>query len=228
MASGTGQGTFSRQLRVGLLLLSTFVALHAAQARLVQAADKNTLATSHRPVTTLNTKMRATVKQVMRKNARAQALISSGALCAIAIISGPDTSFDIRFGLFNVIDQSLDTAILDSFHALGGAALLHSSVSDPTDPQGGTLTVEYPPDEAGRGPVVLSFTDFDRLESASFNTDPDTYDDPTFSATVKDLDGTTIEVVYDAATPESQRCEGTFAFDASQNASIAFITQVFP
>jgi hypothetical protein len=227
MASGKKLGIFLLKPRVLLLLLSSLMVIHTVQANIVHAADKNTAMTA-RQVKKLDKGMKAVLDQVMNSNAEAQALAASGTLCAIGVIPGPATSFNIRFGLFNVIDNSLDHAVIDSFEALGGEALLHQSVFAPAAPPSGTLTVEYPTGTSGKGPVVLSFTSFDLLESAALNTDPDTYDNPDFGATVKEMDGTEVDLIYDAATPGSLRCEGTFIFDSKQNASIAYITQQFP
>jgi hypothetical protein len=153
---------------------------------------------------------------------------AAAGLCAVVVLPGPAESVNIRFGVFNVAADRLDVLIMDSFRALGGQSLLHESVFDTMAPASGTLTVEYPSGVAGKGPVVLSFTDFTQFESAAFNTDPDTYDDPIFGATVEDLDQTVIELVYSSDRPGSRRCEGTLAFDAALNASVANIIQVFP
>jgi hypothetical protein len=149
-------------------------------------------------------------------------------LCAILVLPGPADSFNIRFGLFNVADDRLDVLIMNSFRAFQGQALLHQSVFDSVAPASGTLTVLYPPDEAGQGPVVLRFTEFTQFKSAAFSTDPDTYSDPDFGATVLDMDQTSIELVYSSDVPGSRRCQGTLVFDAALNASIATIVQVFP
>jgi hypothetical protein len=117
---------------------------------------------------------------------------------------------------------------MDSVRALGGQSLLHESVFDTVASGSGTLTVEYPSGAPGKGPVVLSFTDFTQFESAAFNTDPDTYDDPIFGATVEDLDQTVIELIYSSDVPGSRRCQGTLRFDAALNASVANIVQVYP
>jgi hypothetical protein len=71
---------------------------------------------------------------------------------------------------------------------------------------------------------VLSFTGFDSLESVAFNTDPDTYDNPAFGATVADMDRTRLEAVFS----NGLRCAGTLAFNAGFNASIAALTQTSP
>jgi len=149
-------------------------------------------------------------------------------LCAIVVLPGPADSFNIRFGLFNVAADRLDFLIMDSFRALKGQSLLHQSVFDTVAPPSGTLTVLYPPDQLGKGPVVLSFTDFTQFESAAFSTDPDTYDDLDFGATVFDMDQTAIELVYSSDVPGSLRCRGTLKFDPALNSSIANIVQVFP
>src|SRR5262249_2208615 len=149
-------------------------------------------------------------------------------LCAIVVLPGPSSSFDIRFGFFKVIDDRLDVLIMNSFRAFEGQALLHQSVFDTVAPASGTLTVLYPPDEAGKGPAVLRFAQFTQFKSAAFSTDPDTYDDLDFGATVLDMDQTSIELVYSSDVPESRRCQGTLVFDAALNASIANLVQVFP
>jgi hypothetical protein len=147
-----------------------------------------------------------------------------GDLCAIAVVPGPAGSFNIRFGIFNVASSSVDVTIMDSFHALGEHSLLHDSVFATAPSVGGTLTDLYPDGAPGKGPVVLGSTSFDTLESVGFNTDPDTYDDPAFSATVQDLDNTVLELVYSGPL----RCAGTLRFSPGLNASIAFITQTSP
>src|SRR5262245_21159122 len=139
--------------------------------------------------------MRVILNQVMGKNEKAKELTTSGTLCAIGITPDPADSFSIRVGLFTVLPnseglpRSLDQAILDSFRALQGMSLLHSSVVAPTPPPAGILTVEYPTEAPGKGPVLLRFTSFDLLESVAFNTDPDSYDNAGFDATVQDPDG---------------------------------------
>lgn len=147
-----------------------------------------------------------------------------GDLCAIAVVPGPAGSFNIRFGIFNVASSSVDFTIMDSFHALGEQSLLHDAVFATAPSVGGTLTDLYPDGASGKGPVVLGYTGFDMFESVSFNTDPDTYDNPNFSATVQDLDNTVLELVYSGPL----RCAGTLRFNPAFNASIAFITQTSP
>ena len=181
--------------------------------RAVSAPDAATRATS------LAEDMDEVVDQIMAQHAP-----TDPNLCAIVVLLGPATSFNIRFGLFNVADDRLDVLIMNSFRALEGQSLLHESVFDTVAPPSGTLTVHYPSGAPGKGPVVLGFTDFTQFESAAFNTDPDTYDNPDFGATVLDMDQTTIELVYAGGL----RCQGTLRFDAALNASVANIVQVFP
>jgi hypothetical protein len=149
-------------------------------------------------------------------------------LCATVVLPGPATSFNIRFGIFNVAADRLDFLIMDSFQALEGQSLLHESVFDTVSPPSGTLTVHYPSGVPGKGPVVLGFTDFTQFESAAFNTDPDTYDNPDFGATVLDMDQTVIELVYSSDRQGSLRCRGTLKFDPALNTSIANVVEVFP
>lgn len=161
-----------------------------------------------------------------RAGAQAEAVGPSaiGDLCAIAVLPGPAGSFNIRFGIFNVAAASVDFSIMDSFHALGGRSLLHESVFSTAPSVGGTIDVLYPAGVSGKGPVVLGYTSFDSFESVSFNTDPDTYDNPAFGGTVQDLDDTVIELVYSG----DLRCSGRLRFNAALNASMAFITQTSP
>ena len=77
-------------------------------------------------------------------------------LCAIVVLPGPADSFNIRFGVFNVAADRLDFLIMDSFRALKGQSLLHQSVFDTVASPSGTLAVLYPPDQLGKGPVVLA------------------------------------------------------------------------
>ncbi|MFZ2312632.1 MAG: hypothetical protein WAV82_08445 [Methylobacter sp.] len=153
-----------------------------------------------------------------------QVTAAIGNLCAIAVIPGPATSFEIRYGIFNVIAPNLDFVIIDTFRALGGQSLLTESVFGTVPPSGGTLTDLYPGAAAGKGPIVLGFTNFGSLESTSFSTDPDTYDDPNFGATVLQMDNTNIEAVYN----DGKRCQGALRFNATFNASIAALVQVHP
>jgi hypothetical protein len=162
-------------------------------------------------------------EQIVRQAVVTNAL-SPDNLCAVVIVPGAANSFDIRFGVFNVAADRLDVLIIDSFRAFGGQSLLHQSVFDIAAPGSGTLNVSYPTDETGRGPVVLSFMNFTQFTSASFSTDPDTYDDPDFGATVRNLDKTAVEAVYS----NGQRCRGTLKFKSALNASVANLLQVFP
>jgi hypothetical protein len=169
----------------------------------------------------------ADVAQWVFSQAMATSAQTDPNLCAIVALPGPADSFNIRFGLFNVAADRLDFLIMDSFQALKGQSLLHESVFDTVAPPSGTLTVHYPLAVPGKGPVVLGFTDFTQFESAAFNTDPDTYDNPDFGATVLDMDETVIELVYSSNLPDSLRCRGTLKFDPALNTSIANIVQVF-
>ena len=58
-------------------------------------------------------------------------------LCAIVVLPGPADSVNIRFGLFNVIDDRLDVLIMNSFRAFEGQALLHQSIFDTVAPPQG-------------------------------------------------------------------------------------------
>ena len=167
----------------------------------------------------------ALAKSVYQQVSSTRTGVGSGPLCAIAVIPGPAGNFNIRFGVFNTTGgNTLDVLIVDSFFSLGGSSLLHESVFGAAPPPGGTLAVEYPGAVSGKGPVVVSFTGFDSLESVAFNTDPDTYDNPAFGATVADMDRTHLEAVFS----NGLRCAGTLAFHAGFNASIATLTQTSP
>jgi hypothetical protein len=212
---------------VVLVVLSAFLVLPTVLTQTARAAeDPNLQAAALTP-------RAAKMAQAAEMAQMVDQLMASGALtdpnlCAVIVLPGPADSVNIRFGVFNVAADRLDFLIMDSFRALGGQSLLHESVFDTVAPPSGTLVAEYPSGVAGKGPVVLSFTDFTQFESAAFNTDPDTYDNPNFGATVEDLDQTVIELVYSSNVPGSRRCEGTLAFDAALNTAIANIVQVFP
>jgi hypothetical protein len=147
-----------------------------------------------------------------------------GDLCGFATIPGPAGSFDIRLSILNVGSADIGFANVNSFLSLGGNSLIQESVFATTAPAGGTLTVEYPAAGGGVGPAVLSFTGFGPLLGVAFNLDPDTYDNPAFGATVGQMNRTIIEVAYD----DGRRCRGALAFNASVNASIAYLTQTSP
>ena len=72
---------------------------------------------------------------------------------------------------------------------------------------------------------MLQFTSFDSGENASFSTDPDTFDNPSFGATVGQLNGTLAEAAY---VSTGRRCTGTMHFDSTQNALIATLAQISP
>jgi hypothetical protein len=69
--------------------------------------------------------------------ATANQSLSDPNLCAIVVLPGPATSFDIRFGVFNVAADRLDFLIMNSFRALDGQSLLHESVFDTVAPPQG-------------------------------------------------------------------------------------------
>jgi hypothetical protein len=147
-----------------------------------------------------------------------------GDLCAIAVIPGPGASPDIRLFIVNLVTDDIGFANVDPFLALGAQSLIVDSVFDPTPPAGGTLTVVYPATGGGLGPAVLRFTDFGQLEVAGLSLDPDTYDNPSFGASVLQMTRTVMELAYDGG----RRCRGALAFDATANAQIGFLTQTSP
>jgi hypothetical protein len=212
-------------------VLITFIVLVVAGALLVAAVASGGPASSS--ARDKNTKVSAKAKRsadalaksVYQQVSATRTGVGAGPLCAIAVIPGPAGSFNIRFGVFNTTGgNTLDDLIVDSFFSLGGSALLHESVFATAASPGGTLAVEYPNAVSGKGPVVLSFTGMDSLESIAFNTDPDTYDNPAFGATVADMDRTRLEAVFS----NGLRCAGNLAFNAGFNASIATLTQTSP
>jgi hypothetical protein len=216
-------------MRKGLITFVVLVVAAAAVAATVASGGPAVSAKKDK-----NTKISAKGKQsadalaesVYRQvSASTKTGVGAGPLCAIAVIPGPAGNFNIRFGVFNTTGgNTLDVLIVDSFFSLGGSSLLHESVFATAPPPGGTLAVEYPSGVSGKGPAVLSFTGFDSLESVAFNTDPDTYDNPAFGATVADMDRTRLEAVFS----NGLRCAGTLAFNAGFNASIATLTQTSP
>jgi hypothetical protein len=209
--------TFFVLVVAGALLAATVASGGPASS---SARDKNTKVSAK-----AKRSADALAKGVYQQVSSTRTGVAAGALCAIAVIPGPAGSFNIRFGVFNTTGgNTLDVLIVDSFFSLGGSSLLHESVFSTAPPPGGTLAVEYPNGVSGKGPAVLSFTGFDSLESVAFNTDPDTYDNPAFGATVADMDRTRLEAVFS----DGLRCAGSLAFNAGFNASIAFLTQTSP
>src|SRR5262245_64627155 len=99
-----------------LLVLSMLMAQMQAQG----AADPNKQVSA---VTPRAEEMGRVFDQMM-----ASGMLTDPNLCAVVIVPGPANSFDIRFGVFNVIDDRLDVLMMDSFRALGGQSLLHSEV----------------------------------------------------------------------------------------------------
>jgi hypothetical protein len=168
--------------------------------------------------------LRAILHRLAASPHRGLPAVGNRSLCAIAAIAGPGTSPNIRIGLFNVRSGQIAFMTLDSFDALGNASLIHQSVFAQQAPQGGSITTFYPLANNGKGPVVLGFKGFDPLESAAFNTDPDTYDNPNFGATVSEMAGTRIELAYTKST----RCEGTLQFNAGLQATVGAILETHP
>jgi hypothetical protein len=214
-----------------LVLLSVLLVTQEALAQKrtrVRMQDPNAPASAVAPGVATKSVPGADVAEWVFSHAMAIQAQSDPNLCAIVVLPGPASSFNIRFGVFNVAADRLDFLIMDSFRALEGQSLLHQSVFQTVAPPSGTLAVLYPPDQLGGGPIVLSFTDFTQFESAAFSTDPDTYDDLDFGATVLDMDQTVIELVYSSDLQGSLRCQGTLKFDPALNTSIANVVQVFP
>lgn len=114
---------------------------------------------------------------------------------AVAVFPGPAGSFGISLTVTNFGPAEVTEVIVDSFFALGGEGLLLETAAVSGIPPAGSVFEEYPV-SAGRGPVVLSCTGFDPGESITFSMDPDTWDDPSFGATVGDMAGTTVKLVF--------------------------------
>jgi len=148
-------------------------------------------------------------------------LAAPGDACALVVLPGPVDGFNIRLTIFNLIRETLAFTEVNTFAALGNASVLIESVFSPAAPAGGTIEVLYPTTTPGKGATILGTTDFGLLETVSFNLDPDSYDDPAFGATVEQMNGTVIQVVYNGA----RRCSGTLTFDAALGTSMAFLTQ---
>jgi hypothetical protein len=157
---------------VCFVLLSVLLIIHAASAQeLTPAQDPNMPLSAVAPDAAIRTALSAEKASQVFDQVMASGAAVDPNLCAVVVLLGPADSFNIRFGLFNVAADRLDVLIMGSFRALSGQALLHQSVFDTVAPASGTLTLLYPPDEAGKGPVVLSFTEFTQFKSAAFNTD---------------------------------------------------------
>lgn len=149
---------------------------------------------------------------------------SGGQLCAIAILAGPPSSFNIRPIVFNLVTNEIGVIMIDTFRALRRQSLLTQSVFNIAPPYQGRMGVRYPRLANGRGPVVLEAKGFGFLKAASFSMDPDTYDNPAYGATVYEMNATKFEVVYDGR----RRCQGRLRFVPGLNASIALISQTNP
>jgi hypothetical protein len=207
----------------GIAAVSTLTAADAGRSRARSTRDANL---RHVDLAQADAAARQVLDRVMGKEAAAiaQGTNAPGDLCAIGIIPGPAANTSIRLFIVNVVAEDLAFANVDSFLALGASALVQGDVFDTLAPAGGTVTVEYPATGGGVGPAVLSFTGLGPLTAASFNLDPDTYDNPNFTASVLDMNRTILEVAYDGG----RRCRGALAFDAGVNASIAILTQTSP
>ena len=150
-----------------------------------------------------------------------------GEECGTASIPGPANSYDIVFTIHNgIIGEQITNVTIEPFNAFGHKSFVLQSTLNLMPPPGGTLTDLYPGTTAdGRGPIVLAATDWDGGEDVSFYTDPDTYTDPSFGATVGEMTGTYVAVAYASS---GRRCRGRLVFSASLNASFAVLTQTSP
>src|SRR5262245_6248211 len=98
-----------------LFLCALVLSLAAASAGAYQAKDENFV--TMRPGPT-NAQMQKIFDAVLADpDAYAPRPLARGDLCAIGALPGPGDSFNIRFGLFNVIGDTVNVAILDSFNA---------------------------------------------------------------------------------------------------------------
>lgn len=163
--------------------------------------------------------------------AKAQALLNRladraafGDFCAFAQIQGPAGSFNIQPVITNYMPEEVIVTMIDVFRAKNRESLLIDSVFGFGPSTGGTLVDEYPNGLPGAGPAVLLTTGWGFGESIYFNLDPDTYDDPSYGATVEEMTGTMIMVVYDGA----RRCAGMLNWNPILNASIGFLRQTSP
>lgn len=144
-------------------------------------------------------------------------------VCAVAFMPGPAQSYDIKLAVTNFGSQRLSFVILNSFKALRGASLVLDSIFYPTGPAGGSVQVLYPVLSAG-GPAILKMSSFDNTETASFNIDPDKYNDANYSATVNDMNGTNVEAVFAG----SLRCQATLQYDPALKATYGLLRRTSP
>jgi hypothetical protein len=145
-------------------------------------------------------------------------------ICAVAFLLGPASSTNTTLAIGNLLTAQIAFATIDPFRALGGKGLVIDGVDGTVGPKDGATTVLYDADGGGRGPLVLSFTSFNQDDLAIIAMDPDTYGDPNYLATVKQLNRTRIEIAY----ANGVRCAGELMFDAGENASIANLVQTSP
>lgn len=110
---------------------------------------------------------------------------------AKAFFPGPASSFSITLMIRNDSEVEVTNIVLDLFECLDGDALVAEIVfSAPS-----STSVLYP-QGYGRGPIVASFQGFSPGELVSLSFDPDTYENPNFGATVGDMAGARIGVVF--------------------------------
>lgn len=128
-------------------------------------------------------------------------------------IPGPSTSSSITSTITNLSAastigaRSIQAVQLNCFNALAKQSLTMDSVSVVTSPAGGTTTVTTGNDADDVGPAIMTYTSFDSLDSASFSLDPDTWDNPSFGATVGNMAGCRVEVIFNG--PGNLRGAGT-------------------
>lgn len=128
---------------------------------------------------------------------------SPGAV-AYAWIQGPSTSFNIKVNVMNALPgKQIRFVELNPLIAkTGGNERLiidDYGVFSLVAPPGGTIDALYPTGTALPGAMV-EFTGFDNGEVAAFNLDPDTFSNPSYGATVSEMQSSLIKVWFSDGT----------------------------
>jgi hypothetical protein len=111
---------------------------------------------------------------------------------AVAVIPGKYGDFDIDLHLVNLTRTNITDVTFDPFKALNGKAL----IIDTCWAVSSDIVLEYPV-AYGRGPMVLRFEHFGPLGVRQVGLDPDTYESPSFGATVLEMSGSVIEIAFE-------------------------------
>ncbi len=169
-------------MKIFMLAAVGLVAAGAAYATHAKSQDAN-LAQARRPLSQVQVQalVRAEVDAVGTRP------------MAVAVIPGPLNAFDIDLHVVNLREARITESILDVFRTKNRRSLLIESCWDMTP----DVTPLYPALTFGRGPMVLGFDDFRLAQVRSVGMDPDTYPNSSYGATVRELHGSQLQVVFE-------------------------------